>query len=530
MPILDQAMPSSPAIQPAYSPAAPPAFEQALSACLEGARALQHGADAAGLQHYRRAMFLAPDDATIVALYGVALRSVGRLADAQRELTRAIALDPLRADSYTQLAQTFRLTGDRPQAARAFLSAAALQPDNARAWRDAAESLRLADDVAAGLTAAQTAATLAPDDASVANTMALLLYRSGRLRDATALCERVRATNPDDLHLALTHGMFCRTVGQYDEGWALYERRLELPAMLERPAPPATPRWDGSPLAGRSILVRAEQGLGDQILFARWASALHARGAGRVVLQCAAPLVRLLRTMRGIDAVIATDQPMPQHDVHADCASLPHLVRTGSDMLASMVPYLTPPAPGATSCADAQAIATAAVATAAVATPRGARVRVGIVWAGSPLQEDDRFRSMPLTTLLAAVMRPDVEVVVLQQGPGRTQLDALDADTRAMLTDAAPACVDLLDTARIACTCDLIISVCTSVAHLAGALALPTWLLLATPAEWRWGVDSTRSAFYPSMRLHRQRTAGDWSTVMQEVAQSLAALAGARHG
>ncbi len=501
--------------------------EQALRACLDGARAFQFGSTAQGLRHYESAVALMPEDAEIAALHGVALRGIGQLADAQRELIRAIALDAQRADSFTQLAQTYRMAGDRVQAGRAFLAAATVKPGDAIAWRDAAESLRLADDLDEALRAAQHAATLAPTDASIANTMALILYRGGSLNAALTICEHARAIAPDDLHLALTHGMLCRTVGAYEAGWALYERRLELPAFTQRPFPPASPRWDGAPLHGRSILVRAEQGLGDQLQFVRWATLLRERGASQVIVQCATPLVRLLRTVSGIDAVVSADRPAPAHSVHTDCCSLPHLLRTGADMLGALVPYL--------SSGDSALISSSAAHSgdSARVPPRippaaGTRLRVGLVWSGSPLQEDNRFRSIPLPLLLGALTCPNVELVVLQQGPGRTQLEELDSAARAALTDAAVGCGDMYDTAVAASACDIVLSVCTSVVHLAGALGLPTWLLLATPAEWRWGVGSDRSPLYPTMRLFRQQRGGDWRNVLHEVRTALDAAVAAR--
>ncbi len=536
-----------------HRPVSPPASarrDQALQACLNGARALQIGSTAQALKHYTHAVSLAPDDAEIAALHGVALRGVARLSDAQREFIRAIALDPQRADSYTQLAQTYRMAGDRAQAAQAFLMAATLHTNDAIAWRDAAESLRLADRLDDGLRAAQHAATLAPDDASIANTTALLLHRGGRLSEALELCERMRATDPDDVHLALTHGMLCRTLGFHDVGWALYERRLELPAFTQRSFTPTSQRWDGAPLDGRSILVRAEQGLGDQLHFGRWATLLRARGAAQVIVQCAMPLVRLLRTLPGVDTVVASDRPAPPHAVHVDCCSLPHLLRTGGEMLGHLLPYLHPGSgsgdfgdsalnPGHSigdSIGDSAFTPAPAGArlridfgdSALNSAPARARLRVGVVWSGSPLQEDNRFRSIPLAQLLPAITRPDVEIVVLQQGPGRTQLDALDGPARAALTDVAPSCADMYDTALAAAQCDVVLSVCTSVVHLAGALGLPTWLMLGTPAEWRWGAEGERTALYPTMRLFRQQRAGDWSTVLQTVGDALAAAIAAR--
>jgi tetratricopeptide (TPR) repeat protein len=501
-------MPPRPSFRSALRPGAALRRDRALAECVAGARALQLGQTKAALERYAAGVALAPQDADIAALHGVALRGAARLHDAQRELIRAIALDTSRADSYTQLAQTYRMAGDTTQAAAAFLASAMLRPADAVAWRDAAEALRLAGRISEGLETAYHAATLAPDDPSIANTTALLLHRSDRPDDALALCERTRVQSPHDMHLALTHSMLLRSCGRYDQGWSLYEMRLDLPELQQRPCTPSSPHWNGSSLAGRHVLVRAEQGLGDQVQFVRWAMLLRAHGAARVTVQTAPALVRLLRTAPHIDAVIASDLLAPPHHVHVDLLSLPHLLRSGADMHADMVPYLAAPgiAPD-------------------VAQSMGPKpthsMRIGLVWAGTPAHADDHFRSMPLTALSAVLSRQDVQIVVLQQGAGRAELDRLDPKVRERFIDAAPQCSDMGDTAHVMARCDVVLTVDTAVAHVAGALAAPAWVMVAQPSEWRWGQGTADSLFYPSVRILRQARGGDWASVAAQVDRAI---------
>jgi tetratricopeptide (TPR) repeat protein len=501
-------MSSRPSLASAIRPTASSRRDRALAECVAGAHALQLGKTDEGLQRYALGISLAPHDADIAALHGVALRGAARLHDAQRELIRAIALDASRADSYTQLAQTYRMAGDKTQAAAAFLAAAMLGPTDVTAWRDAAEALRLAGRLVEGLETAQRAAALAPDDPSIANTTALLLHRSDRIDDALALCARARRHAPDDLHLALTHGLLLRTCGHWDLGWSLYERRLELPEMQQRPHQPMSPRWTGGSLAGKHVLVRAEQGLGDQLQFVRFATLLKAHGAACVTVQTAAPLVRLLKTARHIDHVLASDLHAPPHHVHVDLMSLPHLLRSGGDMHPELVPYLA--APGV------------APDIAQTLTPKPANtLRIGIAWAGTPYYADDASRSMRLSHLVPVLSRDDVQIVVLQQGPARVQLNDLDASLRATLIDAAPFCSDMGDTAHVMSRCDVLLCVDTSVGHVAGALGIPAWVMVAQPAEWRWGRQTTDSRFYPTVRVLRQARAGDWASVIRQVMSAI---------
>ena len=479
-----------------------------MAECAAGARAMQSGKTQAALARYAAGVALAPDDAAIAALHGGALRSAGRLQDAQRELIRAIALDRTRADSYAQLAHTYTLVGDHAQSAEAFLAAAALAPNDAGAWRNLAEAMRTAGRIADGLDAARHAHTLAPHDPTVANTLAILLHRSARLEDALQVCTRAREHTPSDLLLTLTHAMLLLTHERWPEGWALHERRLELPALTQRDTPPASPRWTGAPLHAAHVLVRAEQGLGDQVQFVRWACTLKAAGAGMVTVQAAPTLCRLLATAPHIDAVVPTNTPLPAHDLHADIMSLPHLLQTGADMLGAMVPYLH--APG--------------VAPQAISTRLGARTgtrRIGLAWAGAPTHSDDRTRSMSLTDLAPLLARHDVEWVVLQQGPARAQLDTLDPAVRDTLCDVAPDCTDMGDTAHVIATCDAVLCVDTAVAHVAGALGVPAWVMVAHPAEWRWGHARTDSPFYPAARIFRQTRSHDWHDVVQAVNRAI---------
>ena len=488
-------------------------LQRALAQCAAGAKALHAGRTAEGLQRYTTATAIAPTSADVAALHGVALRTVGRLQDAQRELIRAIALDARRADSYTQLAQTFILVKDHAQAATAFLAAASLLTTSATAWRDAAEALRLSHRLADGLEVARRAAALAPDDPAIVNTLALLLHRNGHIDDALTLCARVRAIAPDDRNLSLTHATLLRTVERYAEGWALHERRLELPELTQRPFPPHTPRWDGAPLAGRHILVRAEQGLGDQVQFARWCVVLRDHGAARITLQCAPPLVRLLATLQGIEQIVPTGEPAPPHDVHVDIMSLPHLLASGSDMRAQAVPYLAAPMVNPALAAH--------LASRPIASRSTTALRIGLVWAGTPLHTEDHSRSAPLSALLPALLRPDVQLVVLQHGPARAQLDALDDDVRRTLVDVAPLCHDMADTAQAIASCDVVLTVDTSVAHVAGALGVPTWVMVACTAEWRWGRARRDSLWYPSVTVMRQAAPGDWRAVAAEITQAI---------
>jgi len=501
-------MPLKAPLHAAMRPAAQTRHSRALAECAAGARALHGGKTEQALARFAAGAVLAPEAADVAAMHGVALRGAGRMQDAQRELIRAIGLDQHRADSYTQLAQTYCLINDHAQAANAFLASATLQITNATVWRDTAESMRRSHRLVDGLQIARHAFALAPDDPAVANVLAQLLHRNDRIDEAMTVCDQVRTVAPDDGNLALTHAMLLRTCEHFEQGWLLHERRLERPELTLRPNPPTSPLWSGAPLQGAHILVRGEQGLGDQVQFVRWAPALREAGAGRITVSCAPALVRLLTGVRGIDDVVPTSKPAPPHDVHVDIMSLPHQLHAGNDMRSAMVPYIALPPADSTLAARLHRTRTGAL-------------RLGLVWGGTPLHTEDHSRSMPLASLLPALVRPDVEIVLLQQGASRDQLDAIDPVLRGTFLDIAPHCIDMTDTAQALRQCDVLLSVDTAVAHVAGALGVPTWVMVSCPAEWRWGRTRDDSLFYPSVRVLRQDAVGDWSAVVRQVAQRI---------
>ena len=481
-------------------------LETALAECAAGA-ALITTAPEQALVHYATAVALAPDDPVVASLHGVALRSAGQVGEAIRELLRGAALPGATADLFVQLAQCYRLVGDWRQCATAFARAAALAPGDAVILRNLAHALRWAGDLPAATAAALTALQAGPTDPQNALAASLLLHRVGRLHDAELIVRAALVHIPRDPELRFAAATLALTRGDFATGWPLHEARLELRSHTDRP-PVASPCWDGAPLAGRTILVRAEQGLGDQIQFVRYAPMLRDHGAGRVIVSCYRPLVRLFSTLRGIDAVVTADEEMPPHDVHVDVMSLQWRLDASCDTVE--VPYLhAPVSPVATSYGGRD----------------GAPLRVGIAWAGSPHQVDDRFRSLAAGDLATMLTYDRVTWVVLQQGPGREALTMLPPAVRDRLEDAGADGGDLLDTAVAAASCDLVISVCTSVAHLAGAIGRPTWVMLADVADWRWVEAREDSPDYPTLRLFRQTQHADWTGVVHRVHAALEALA-----
>lgn len=323
----------------------------------------------------------------------------------------------------------------------------------------------------------------------------------------TAGCwlHRARSLDPESVGLNNNLATWHLLRGDYLEGFALYEWRWRRAEAQARRA--GAPEWNGEPLQGRRILLYAEQGLGDVLQMVRYVPLLTGLGAS-VAIQCQAPLLRLLRSLPGAPQLAAADEAVDS-DFQAPLMSLPRLFRTTVETIPTAVPYLF---------AEPELLAS----TAALLAAQGRRV--GLVWQGNPRQVDEPHRSIPLAALASLVALPGATFYGLQRDHGRDQLETFAGRER--IVDLGPELVDLATTAAILAQLDLVITTCTAVAHLAGALGRPVWVLLKRGADWRWMLDRPDSPWYPTARLIRQRRAGDWPDVAERVTRMARAWIG----
>ena len=298
-------------------------------------------------------------------------------------------------------------------------------------------------------------------------------------------------------------------------GWEDYEARRTLPSHTVA-VPPGIPSWDGRDPAGLTLLLWGEQGLGDQIMGVRFARRLAEHGA-RVVVRCHRSLVSMLGTAPGVSAAVADDDVLPACDAAVPMFSVPTLLRFNHESQYGRDGYLGFPQGSAERPAD-MPWHDAPRDLAGFERP----TCVGIVWAGSAAHGNDHNRSFPASMLPSLLDVPNVSWLSLQMGPRRADLDTLPAETRGRVMDASEGLRDFSDTARVLSGCDVIVTVDTSVAHLAGALGVRTLTMLPHVADWRWGEGSSESAWYRSVRLVRQPSRGDWASVTRAIRSLLA--------
>ena len=347
------------------------------------------------------------------------------------------------------------------------------------------------------IAAYRNAVALKTDHAIAWNNLGLALVALNRLDEAIEAYRRSIALLPQfgQAHWNLALALLAR--GEYDEGWREYEWRLALRELGRDASMPSGVRWDGTIQASSTLLLVAEQGLGDTIQFVRFARPLAAAGV-RIWVQ-ASPLLRsLVATIPGVEQVFAADEPVPAHDAHLPLLSVAGALRVSAETIPARTPYLhADPARRATMRGNVERAA-------------GGRLRVGVCWAGSSQHGNDARRSIAFEQLQPLFGDDRIAWFSLQHGIDKGG-DLIEWPARNTFDDLAALVSEL----------DLVISVDTSVAHLAGALDRPTWLLLPYAPDWRWGITGNRTTWYPSMRLFRQNRIGDWAGVIGDVRRAL---------
>jgi tetratricopeptide (TPR) repeat protein len=333
---------------------------------------------------------------------------------------------------------------------------------------------------------------------------ALCLRSLGRLDDAVFCFDRALALCPDYVEAEWDRGLTLLMAGEYYDGFAAYEARWRLPD-TRRPRL-QTPLWRGDSLRDKTLLLHTEQGFGDTLHFLRYAAFLRTlHPKARILLQCQPELAGLIREQNIFASVRAYDEALPRHDVQAPLLSVPWLAGLVEDQLEALVPYIKVENP---ICFP-------------FFTQASAKKRIGIVWAGRPSHRNDHNRSCGLEHFLPLLALPEVRLFSLQAGP-RTQ-DLRATGVAGAIFDLSPAMEDFADTARLIDQLDLVITVDTAVAHLAGAMGKPVWVVLPFMGDWRWGIAGDNTPWYPSMRLFRQSRLGHWQEVFSAVIQALGA-------
>ena len=462
--------------------------------------------------NYARALHLQPDFYEAAFNLGLLLQKKGQLAAAVECYRRATQLCPAYAPAWNCLGVALRDLGQHAQAIESLGQALRLKPGWPVALNNLGNALRSILRYDDAIAAFHLALAGDPGNAGIYENLGNALRETGRTGEAVAALRRALGLRPDFAEAHWDLGFALLQQGDLAEGFKEYEWRWRLADFPKREF--AAPLWQGQDLSGRTLLVHAEQGAGDALQFVRFVGTLARRGA-QVIVECPRPLASVLATAEGVSAVVRKGEPLPPSDYHVPLLSLP--LRLGISSVPAQTPYLQAPPEGRS--------------TALPSAPAGAgALKVGLAWQGNPRQKNDRQRSCALealspllevrgATFYSLQMPPAGQAAAASENPGASPSPAGGgADNLIPLRGLIQ---DYGDTARLMEQLDLIITVDTSVAHLAGALGRPVWVLLCFAPCWRWQLHRTDSPWYPSMRLFRQPAPGDWRTVIANVCAAL---------
>ena len=504
----------------------------------------------------RHAAALQPDTIQIGFELGLLLETAGQLTEAETLYRKTIGVQPDRADAHIALARVLSTRQNVADAERHYREALRLTPDDVNARCGLGSLLHSAGRHQEGEACLREATSRKPDHVLAWGNLACLLNETARYEEAEACYRRilqidpkcvealhnlasllegahrldeaepyyrqVLAIDPERVPTILNLSLLLLKAGRLAQAWPLYESRYaasrywgDEAAAHAKPDFPFS-EWQGESLSGRSLLVQLEQGFGDSLQFARYFSMLKGRGLAQLSVICPAALTGLFEQIESIDTLIAPENvhALPSHDFWTTTMSLPLRFDTTLDNIPASVPYLRAPA-------DRLARWSGRLLRDARDAPK-----VGLVWAGDPrpslasAHRTDRRRSLHARACLPLLRVPGVNFVSLQMGAStRPQINEIPPELRPVdLMDEAS---DFADTAALIEQLDLVITVDTSVAHLAGALGKPVWILSRFDGCWRWLLDRDDSPWYPTARLFRQPQRGDWTSVIDRVADAL---------
>ncbi len=504
----------------------------------------QKGLIEKAIENYSRAVEVRPDFGEAYHNWGQALQGQGRLAQAVAKFQQAVRVNPGHADSHYSLGFALNEIGDPDNAAAHYRRAIELRPDYADAYHNLGAVLKTQGRLAEAISHYEKALEYSSDKAGIYNNLGNALEKCGRIDDALDMYHRALTEKPDFAGVYNNLGTAFNTLGDYPAAQQNYDRALELdPQFAEArfnravvdllhgnfargwrdyewrlskqhwqtiyPLRHDLPRWSGGPFPGKRLYVHDEQGLGDTIHFVRYLPRVKALG-GTVRLGTRTPLLSCMQGLDGCDEVTdrtAGGDPAEGCDLVVPLLSLPGIFGTDLADIPADIPYIR---------------ADAAKMSLWRGRLNGPGFKVGLVWAGNPDHEKDHVRSIPLKDLIGLAEIPGIRLFGLQKGTAAAQMAQIPVN--AEMKNLGTELEDFSDTAALMASMDLIISVDTAAAHLAGAMGLPVWTMVYYAPDWRWMLDREDSPWYPTMRLFRQQKRNDWTAVIDRVAAELKRL------
>jgi Tfp pilus assembly protein PilF len=431
------------------------------------------------------------------------LHRAGQFEEAENLLGEALALDPRNSDLWNARGVMFAAMDQHANALRCYREAITRDPNGAGIWTNLGNALTHLKQLKSAIACHRRAIALSSQTGALLHhNLGTSLAQAGHHGEAVMAFTRALEIKPDYHVARWDRALSYLTLGNYRQGWADYETRLITGQVPTRELPGT--KWTGEPYSGKRLLLTVEQGLGDTIWAARYLPRVKALG-GELIVECQRELIPLIQTMNIVDRLIPRDDPLPPVDLHCHLCSLPGLFTHDFSTIPS-APHFSPPKDR---LAKFQSLFAQAER----------RLKVGIVWSGSVTFKKNHERAQRLVRFMQAFNMPGVQLYSLQKGPPEQALATFPA--AAQIINLAPMLEDFADTAAAVVQLDLIIMTDSAVAHLAGAMGKPVWMLLGHVAHWLWLMERTDCPWYPSIRLFRPRAPGDWDYVFDTAAVEL---------
>jgi tetratricopeptide (TPR) repeat protein len=450
----------------------------------------------------RKAIQAQPTFAEAHSVLGRALAVLRKFDDALASAGRAVELQPSSGDAHNHLGTVLLAAGRLEEAQAEFIRAIALNPKVADYHRNLAAVRDPLDDVEGSIAAAEEAVRLGGEEAQLLCNLSSLHRRRRDYRAALDHAERALALQPNHASAHGGRAIALLSLGDYEQGFIEYEWRWRCENFTTKSREFTRPMWDGSDPSGRRIFVHTEQGFGDTLQFIRYISMRAARGA-EVYVETHPSLRTLIRRVEGVAKVVPSGMRPPDFDLHTPLLSMPKWFKTSLENVPSRVPYITPDPARLEPWKERIS---------------GEAVKVGLVWRGNALP--DPHRTCPLAELAPLWQAKGMVFYSLQVGDVARETTAV-ADQQPMV-DLSPHLIDFHETAAAMQCLDLVITIDTAAAHLAGAMGRPVWTLLPWAPDWRWMLDREDSPWYPTMRLFRQSGKGQWPGTIQATVEALA--------
>ena len=452
---------------------------------------------------FRELTLATPNCGDALFLFGMALRKLDRFKESEPLLRQAAELMPESPEVLNGLGTVHSAMGDYAQAESCFSQAIKLNPEYADAYYNKGNAYQRMQEFEKAMPCYQQAIKLNPRDHEAWTNLGKMHHELNQLEQAVAAHDRALRISPDFPLGHWNRAIALLMEGRFQEGFRDYEWRWRMGGAIFVPRNYPQPLWKGEPISDQILFIHAEQGFGDAIQFVRFIRQARRRAA-HVILECPPALKRLFEHSECADTLITLGQTPPPFDTYTPLMSLPGLFQTTLETIPRLTPYLKSPSDDSAVMAPAN------------------HLKVGLTWAGNATHDHDTLRSIPFKELAPILESPGTAFYSLQLPLSESD----EASLRAVhnLVDVSRQLKDFSHTAAVIAQMDLVITVDTAVAHLAGALNIPTWTLLQHAPDWRWFLGRSDTPWYPTMRLFRQSVRGDWKVPIQQITAALKKL------